>query len=83
MNGARVNNGLRPVQQNGTLVSLARWRSKDQIQRDYFSHTILGTGYEVYHWYDLNGVNYKLGGAFGAGLGCGFDVGAGTLLADW
>jgi uncharacterized protein YkwD len=62
LNGARVNNGLRPLQQSGTMVSLARWRSKDQVQRDYFSHTILGTGYEVYHWYDLNGVNYKLGG---------------------
>jgi hypothetical protein len=24
MNGARVNNGLRPVQQSGTMVSLAR-----------------------------------------------------------
>jgi hypothetical protein len=62
LNGDRVNNGLRPLQQSGTMVSLARWRSKDQVQRDYFSHTILGTGYEVYHWYDLNGVNYKLGG---------------------
>jgi hypothetical protein len=62
LNGARVNNGLRPLQQSGTMVSLARWRSKDEVQRDYFSHTILGTSYEVYHWYDLNGVNYKLGG---------------------
>lgn len=62
MNGARVNNGLRPVQQNGTLVSLARWRSKDQIQRDYFSHTIKGSGYQVFHWYDLNGLNYRYGG---------------------
>ncbi len=62
MNGARVNNGLRPVQQNSTLVSLARWRSKDQIQRDYFSHTVLGTSYQVFHWYDLNGLNYRYGG---------------------
>jgi uncharacterized protein YkwD len=62
MNGARVNNGRRAVQQNGTLVSLARWRSKDQVDRDYFSHTVLGTGYEVYHWYDLNGLDYAWGG---------------------
>ncbi len=62
MNGARVNNGRRAVQQHGTLVSLARWRSKDQVQRNYFSHTILGTGYEVYHWYDTNGLNYSWGG---------------------
>ena len=49
-NGARANNGLRVLQQNGTLVGLARWRSKDEVQRNYFSHTILGSGYEVYHW---------------------------------
>jgi hypothetical protein len=62
MNGARVNNGRRAVQQHSTLVSLARWRSKDQVQRNYFSHTILGTGYQVYHWYDTNGLNYSWGG---------------------
>lgn len=61
-NGARANNGLRVIQQNGTLVGLARWRSKDQVQRDYFSHTILGSGYEVYHWYDTNGLRYRWGG---------------------
>jgi uncharacterized protein YkwD len=61
-NGARANNGLRVLQQNGTLVGLARWRSKDEVQRNYFSHTILGTGYEVYHWYDTNGLRYRWGG---------------------
>jgi len=62
LNGARVNNGLRALQQHSTLVSLARWRSKDQVERDYFDHTILGTGYQVYHWYDLNGLRYTWGG---------------------
>jgi len=62
MNGARVNNGRRAVAQHSTLVSLARWRSKDQVQRNYFSHTILGTNYQVYHWYDTNGLNYSWGG---------------------
>jgi uncharacterized protein YkwD len=62
MNGARVNNGRKAVQQHSTLVSLARWRSKDQVDRNYFDHTILGTGYQVYHWYDLNGLNYSWGG---------------------
>ena len=61
-NGARVNNGLRALQQHSTLVSLARWRSKDQIERNYFSHTILGTNYQIYHWYDLNGLQYSWGG---------------------
>jgi uncharacterized protein YkwD len=62
LNGARVNNGRNPLKQSGTMVSLARWRSKDQVQRNYFDHTVLGTGYQVYHWYDLNGVSYKWGG---------------------
>jgi uncharacterized protein YkwD len=62
MNGDRVNNGLRPVLSNGTLVSLARWRSKDMIVRNYFSHIILGTNYQVFHWYDLNHLNYAWGG---------------------
>ena len=62
MNGARVNNGRKAAQQHSTLVSLARWRSKDQVDRNYFDHTILGTGQQVYHWYDLNGLNYRWGG---------------------
>jgi uncharacterized protein YkwD len=62
MNGARVNNGLKAVQQHSTLVSLARWRSKDQVDRDYFSHTIKGTNSLVYHWYDLNGLQYSWAG---------------------
>lgn len=62
MNGARVNNGLAPVQSHGTLVSLARWRSRDMIERDYFSHTILGTGCDVYCYYDSNGLSYAWGG---------------------
>jgi uncharacterized protein YkwD len=61
-NGARVNNGLRALQQHSTLVSLARWRSKDMVQRNYFSHDVLGTGYQIYHWYDLNGLQYSWGG---------------------
>ena len=62
MNGARVNNGRRAVQQNSTLVSLARWRSKDQVDRDYFDHTIKGTNSLVYHWYDINGLQYSWAG---------------------
>ncbi len=62
LNGARVNNGVQPLQQHPTLVSLARWRSKDMVDRDYFGHTILGTNYQVYHWYDTNGLRYVLGG---------------------
>ncbi|MGH2429280.1 MAG: CAP domain-containing protein [Candidatus Limnocylindria bacterium] len=62
LNGARANNGMAPLQQHGTLVSLARWRSSDMIQRDYFSHTIAGSGCEVYCYYDSNGLSYVWGG---------------------
>jgi uncharacterized protein YkwD len=62
MNGARVNNGMAPLQQHGTLVGLARWRSQDMLNRDYFSHTIPGCGCAVYAYYDQNGLNYVWGG---------------------
>ncbi|MEO5987148.1 MAG: CAP domain-containing protein [Candidatus Limnocylindria bacterium] len=62
MNGARTNNGMAPVQQHGTLVSLARWRSQDLLNRDYFSHTIPGCGCQVYTYYDSNGLRYDWAG---------------------
>jgi uncharacterized protein YkwD len=62
LNGARANNGLAPLQSHGTLVSLARWRSSDMIQRNYFSHDIPGTGCQIYCYFDSNGIAYTLGG---------------------
>ncbi len=62
LNGARTNNGMAPVQQHGTLVSLARWRSSDMLNRDYFSHTIAGCGCLVYAYYDQNGLRYDWAG---------------------
>ena len=62
LNGDRTNNGLPPLAKHSTLVSLARWRSKDMVDRDYFSHTILGTNYQVYHWYDTSGLSWSSGG---------------------
>jgi uncharacterized protein YkwD len=62
LNGARTNNGMAPVQQHGTLVSLARWRSSDMLNRDYFSHTIAGCGCLVYTYYDQNGLRYDWAG---------------------
>jgi uncharacterized protein YkwD len=62
LNGDRTNNGVAPLSQNGTLVSLAQWRSKDMVDRDFFSHTILGTSYQIYHWYDSNHLSWSSGG---------------------
>ena len=62
MNGARSNNGVAPVQQHGTLVSLARWRSSDMLAKNYFSHTVAGCGCLVYAYYDSNGLSYQWAG---------------------
>ena len=62
LNGARVNNGLAPLQSHGTLVSLARWRSSDMLAKNYFSHTIAGCGCLVYPYYDGNGLVYDWAG---------------------
>ena len=62
MNGSRSNNGMAPVQQHGTLVSLARWRSSDMLAKNYFSHTIAGCGCLVYVYYDSNGLSYQWAG---------------------
>jgi uncharacterized protein YkwD len=62
LNGSRSNNGMAPLQQHGTLVSLARWRSSDMLAKDYFSHTVAGCGCLVYAYYDSNGLNYQWAG---------------------
>ncbi len=43
-NQARASGGLRTLKADSALRTVARWRSKDMVQRDYFSHTIPGSG---------------------------------------
>jgi uncharacterized protein YkwD len=62
LNGARTNNGLAPLQHHGTLLGIARWRSQDMLNRNYFSHTIPGCGCLVYAYYDSNGLAYDWAG---------------------
>jgi uncharacterized protein YkwD len=62
LNGARTNNGMAPLQQHGTLLGIARWRSQDMLDRNYFSHTIPGCNCLVYAYYDSNGVGYAWAG---------------------
>ena len=54
-NQARASAGLRSLKVDSKLTAIARWRSKDMIVRDYFSHTILGTSYNVFHVLDQKG----------------------------
>ena len=60
-NQARASAGLRALRSDSTLVSLARWRSKDMIERDYFSHQIPGVGM-VFDVMSDRGYCFKLAG---------------------
>ncbi len=60
-NRSRASAGLKALKVDGTLTSVARWRSKDMITRDYFSHTIPGYG-SVFKKLDSKGYCYKLAG---------------------
>ncbi len=61
-NQARAAAGLRALKVDSTLAAIARWRSKDMIVNDYFSHTIFGTSYNVFHVLDQKGYCYRLAG---------------------
>jgi uncharacterized protein YkwD len=61
-NQARAAAGLKALKVDSKLASIARWRSKDMITRNYFSHTILGTSYMVFHVLDTKGYCYKVAG---------------------
>jgi uncharacterized protein YkwD len=43
-NQARASGDMRTLKLDTALRTIARWRSKDMVQRDYFSHTIPGPG---------------------------------------
>jgi uncharacterized protein YkwD len=60
-NRARANAGLRSLKVDSTLTSVARWRSKDMITRDYFSHSIPGYG-KVWDKLHAVGYCYKVAG---------------------
>lgn len=60
-NRSRAAAGLKALKVSSTLTSVARWRSKDMIQRDYFSHDIPGYG-SVFKKLDAKGYCYKVAG---------------------
>ena len=60
-NRSRANAGLKALKVDATLSSVARWRSQDMIERDYFSHTIPGYG-KVFDKLSAVGFCYKLAG---------------------
>jgi hypothetical protein len=60
-NRSRAAAGLRSLKVDSTLTAVARWRSKDMITRDYFSHDIPGYG-SVFKRLDAKGYCYKVAG---------------------
>jgi uncharacterized protein YkwD len=60
-NRSRASAGLKALKVDSTLKSVARWRSKDMIDRDYFSHTIPGVGKVWDKLHDI-GYCYKVAG---------------------
>ena len=61
-NQSRAAAGLRALKVDSTLTSIARWRSKDMITRDYFSHNIPPGGYNVFHVLDQKRYCYAIAG---------------------
>ncbi|MFI5225766.1 MAG: CAP domain-containing protein [Candidatus Limnocylindrales bacterium] len=62
-NQARVSRGLAALKVDSTLTSIARWRSKDMITRDYFSHSIpKPPGGDVFNEMDRRGYCYSVAG---------------------
>ncbi len=72
-NAARVEAGLRPLPVDATLIGVARWRSRDMAERDYFSHAIPGYG-RVFDRLDRDRYCYTLAGE-NIGWADGGDVG--------
>ena len=60
-NHSRAAAGRKTLRVSSTLTSIARWRSKDMINRDYFSHSIPGYG-NVFKKMSSSGFCYSLAG---------------------
>jgi len=61
-NNARAANGLRKLVWDSTLASIARWRSKDMITRNYFSHSIPPSGESVFNVMSQKGYCFNVAG---------------------
>ncbi|MCC6189056.1 MAG: hypothetical protein IT318_08470 [Anaerolineales bacterium] len=72
-NAARESAGLPPLQLDATLTLLARQRSQDMIDRDYFSHTDPETGASMVGPYCIVPLNVKF---------CGENIAGATSLSD-
>jgi uncharacterized protein YkwD len=74
-NQSRASAGLRTLATDAALVKLARWRSKDMAERDYFSHSIPPDGKKVFDYMQAEGYCFNVAGENIGWLGGG-DEGA-------
>jgi uncharacterized protein YkwD len=61
-NETRASAGMAPLRWDGSLASIARWRSQDMITRDYFDHAIPPSGKMAWDVMDERGYCYNLAG---------------------
>jgi uncharacterized protein YkwD len=61
-NQARAAAGLPALREDASLTDMARWRSKDMIDRNYFSHTIPPDGKKVFDYLTASGYCYTVAG---------------------
>jgi uncharacterized protein YkwD len=61
-NQARANAGLPALQMDAALNDMARWRSKDMIDRGYFAHEIPPDGKQVFAYLSASGYCFKVAG---------------------
>jgi uncharacterized protein YkwD len=61
-NQSRANAGRRALRVDAALTSIARWRAKDMITRNYFSHSIPPSGKQVFAVMSERGYCFNLAG---------------------
>jgi uncharacterized protein YkwD len=61
INDYRVANGLNAIAYEPTLTYIAKYRSQDLIDRNYWSH-YTPEGTTVFNLFKENGISYKIGG---------------------
>lgn len=61
-NRDRATAGLKGLTISNALGTVARWRSQDMVERNYFSHDIPGFGGQVFKRLDADAYCYKMAG---------------------
>ena len=77
-NQSRASAGLPALQVDAVLADIARWRSKDMIDRDYFSHSIPPAGGKVFGILEAEEYCFTL-----AGENIGWNTHSDGVATEW